>query len=311
MSADIATANAPRWAPERRLEFIDFRLQWDRTLNRTQLMGVFGISAQQSSADLARYMESAPGNLTYDKSAKTYRAAPEFVPLFTDADSHTYLDRLADVASDRATIGAAFIGWRPPCDVLQLPVRIVEPDTLATIVEAMRGRHDIHVRYQSMRRSATSMRWIAPHALASDGLRWHVRAWCYESAEYKDFVLSRIRSISRWRARTDESFEPPPDISWNKFIDIVIRPRKGLSPDQRKAIEMEYGMVRGRHVMRCRQAMASYLLRLMHLDELESSLSLIQQPLEVELTSEVAEVIAATRKSPEESKAMTHNNEGD
>jgi hypothetical protein len=266
-------------------------------------MEVFGISAQQASADLARYMNAVPGNLIYDKSAKTYRATPEFEPLSDDADSHTYLDRLADVASDRATFGAAFIGWKPPCEVLQLPVRIVEPTILATMVEAMREMHDVQVRYQSMRRSATSMRWIAPHALASDGLRWHVRAWCYESGGYKDFVLSRIRQISRQRARTDESFQPPPDIGWNKFIDIVIRPREGLSSDQRKAIEMEYGMVRGRHVMRCRQAMAFYLLRLMHLDELESSLSLIQQPLEVELTSEVAEVIAATRKSPEKSKS--------
>ena len=309
MRADVAVPNALRWAPERRLEFIDFRLHWDRTLNRTQLREVFGISAQQASADLARYMESVPGNLIYDKSAKTYRATPEFVPLFTDADSHAYLDRLTDVASDRATLSAAFIGWRPPCDVLQLPARIVEPDILATMVQAMRERHNIQIRYQSMRRSVTSLRWIAPHALASDGLRWHARAWCYETAAYKDFVLSRIRSISRRRARVEDPFEPPPDIGWNSFIDIVIRPRKGLSLDQRKAIETEYGMVRGRHVMQCRQAMALYLLRLMHLDECESSL--IKQPLELELTSEVAEVIAAARKSPEEYEAMTHNDEGD
>ena len=30
------------------------------------------------------------------------------------------------------------------------------------------------------------VRWIAPHAFASDGQRWHVRAWCHENGGHCD-----------------------------------------------------------------------------------------------------------------------------
>ena len=35
-----------------------------------------------ASGDLTRYQELAPDNLVYDKSGKTYRAAPDFTPLY-------------------------------------------------------------------------------------------------------------------------------------------------------------------------------------------------------------------------------------
>ena len=49
-----------RWGVERRLEFIEFRLFWEGYVNRGDLIDVFGISVQQASTDLNRYLGLAP-----------------------------------------------------------------------------------------------------------------------------------------------------------------------------------------------------------------------------------------------------------
>jgi hypothetical protein len=67
----------PFWQ-EYRLRFIDFLLDHYGTINREQLIDYFGISVPQASNDLGAYDERAPGNMFYDRSAKTYRRADGF-----------------------------------------------------------------------------------------------------------------------------------------------------------------------------------------------------------------------------------------
>ena len=119
LTAPITKSAAARWGPERRLEFIDFRLLWDGTINRGELVNFFGISMQQASCDLARYAEMAPRNLSYDKSAKTYRAAAEFKPLLAHSDAQYFLTLLAELTTGTIPASSLYIGWRPPCDVVR------------------------------------------------------------------------------------------------------------------------------------------------------------------------------------------------
>lgn len=68
-----------RWGTEQRLEFIEFRLFWDRSVKRADIRERFGVSVPQASADLAQYRELAPENMRYDA-----RLAPSgFVPTET------------------------------------------------------------------------------------------------------------------------------------------------------------------------------------------------------------------------------------
>lgn len=60
-----------RWGVEQRLEFIEFRLFWEGHVNRSDLMDQFGVSVNQASTDLNRYIGFAPDNMVYDKSART------------------------------------------------------------------------------------------------------------------------------------------------------------------------------------------------------------------------------------------------
>ena len=88
-----------RWGVGRRLEFIDFRLFWDGRINRGDLTEQFGISIPQASADLARYQEMAPHNLSYDPSLKCYLATPAYRPVFEVEDAGRYLAQLNSLAS--------------------------------------------------------------------------------------------------------------------------------------------------------------------------------------------------------------------
>lgn len=293
--AETTVKSTGRWGPERRREFIDFRLQWDGKINRAELVDHFGISTQQASADLARYTELAPDNLVYDKSGKAYRAMPNFKPLSATSDARHYLNQLTDVASGTASSAASFIGWLPPSDVIHYPARPVNTRSLLRMLWAIRDREDIRITYQSMRRPSPSAIWIAPHAFGSDGLRWHVRAWSHADGEFRDFVVSRIQDISSAR-RTE--IDPADDILWTGYLDIVIRPRDGLTPDQRRAVEIDYGMKRGRLVINCRKALVFYALRQLRLER-PGTASVLEQPLKYESTPELEGLIAAARKQPE------------
>ena len=103
-----------KWSQERRLEFVDYRLQWEGQLNRSDLMDLFGISVPQASLDLARYMELAPENMRYDRSARVYLAGERFKPVFNTGDPGRYLNDLLGLVSGLGSKDSSFIGWMPP-----------------------------------------------------------------------------------------------------------------------------------------------------------------------------------------------------
>ena len=289
------TAGEPRWGQKRRLEFIDFRLRWNRTVNRGELVEFFRISIQQASADLAHYSHLAPRNMEYDRSLKTYRATASFRPAVNNDDAQSYLSELLGLTVGTLSPSVSFIGWQPPHDIVRHPARSIDTDTLLRIIWAIRDGDEIMVSYHSMRRATPTTCWITPHALAFDGHRWHVRAWCQESKEFRDFVISRIQHIEASQKATKSA---EADSWWNTYIDVVIKPREGLTDGQRRAIETDFGMTRGRLKLSCRKALAFYLLRQMQVDR-PPALSPAAQPLELMNRDELADVIVAAQKTPE------------
>ena len=84
-----ASDSALRWSVEQRLVFIDERLFWLGEVNRTDLMGRFGVSLGQASTDIARYLAHEPRGVFYDKKAKRYLADASFRPILVTPRSAT------------------------------------------------------------------------------------------------------------------------------------------------------------------------------------------------------------------------------
>ena len=250
-----------KWGQQRRLEFIDFRLRWEGRINRSALMDFFGISTPQASLDLAKYIELAPENLQYDRTTRMYLAKSSFSRVFPTSQPDLFLDRiLANARDEPDSLG--FLGWRPPTAAVPIPGRRVSEEVLARVVKAIRDKQDIFVRYQSITSSAETGRWLSPHALAHDGYRWHVRAYCHLRNEFRDFLVARTLSVEDVRGG---SIDVDLDTAWHNIVQLRIAPHPGLTSAAREIVEDDYGMKRGEAKLDCRQALLFYLLRQLNL----------------------------------------------
>ncbi|MDG1170241.1 MAG: WYL domain-containing protein, partial [Sulfitobacter sp.] len=128
-----------RWSIEQRFEFIEFRLFWEGHLNRSDLMKQFGLSVNQASSDLNRYLGIAPDNMVYDKSARTYVRGSDFSPSFQQPDAGHYLAQLRSVKEDILDLEDCWIADLPPFEAAPTPARGVNPITLRSVVTAIRG----------------------------------------------------------------------------------------------------------------------------------------------------------------------------
>ena len=252
-----------RWGIERRLEFIEFRLFWEGHVNRGDLMGAFGVSVNQASTDLNRYIGMASDNIAYDKSARTYIRGPKFTPLFLKPDAGRYLSQLRSVADGILGRADAWIGQLPLYDAAPTPVRGVNAETLRSVIAAIHRSEAMEVKYQSLSRPEPRWRWIAPHAIGFDGFRWHTRAFCLIDQNFKDFLLSRIIET---RGTKQSEIGADGDREWNESVVLEIGPHPDLSETQQKVIALDYGMRGGRAHISVRKALLYYALKRLGLD---------------------------------------------
>lgn len=256
-------AKPARWGQERRIEFIDFRLQWDGRVNRSDLIEFFRISVPQASLDFARYLELAPQNIEYDRSEKAYLATPQFRPLVATGEAQGYLNQLLGVSSQVLEREASFLGWTPPLGAVSFPGRKIEASVLRSVLAAIRRKRMLQIEYQSMNRPNPTVRGISPHAVGFDGFRWHVRAYCHERHDFRDFVVARILNVA---SDEESTADPLNDAAWIKIVDVILAPHPELEEGQRRAIELDYGMQHGRVSFQTRQALLFYVLRRLDLN---------------------------------------------
>jgi hypothetical protein len=251
------------WGAERRNAFIEFRIFWHGRINRSDLMETFGISHQQASLDLSGYADQWKRNLVYDKSLRSYVRGKHFKPRLITPSAEEYLSQLRAVDQGLVSREQSWINLFPGYATTPTPARGVAPETLREVLMAIHAPAALQVTYQSMSRPEPSARWIEPHALAFDGFRWHTRAFCQNDRVFKDFLLSRIVEIG---AQGPVTADPQDDADWHREMVLEIGPHPELSPTQRRAIEMDYGMEEGRAQINVRRALLFYALKRLGLD---------------------------------------------
>jgi len=256
-----------RWGVERRLEFIEFRLFWEGGVNRSDLIEEFGVSVPQASKDLALYQEHAPQNIEYDKSLKRYFASESFRPAFIELDAESYLDRLTmspATACETSCNPARYLR----ADRLPIPQRKIAPEILRSMLVCVRESSSIEILYQSMSATRPNPLWrrVSPHAFASDGLRWHVRAFCHIDNKYKDFILSRCMGT---RSSKAEGESPGNDVFWESLFSVCLGPNPRLSTGQQSIIVEDFGMNDGESVVPVRKALLYYFSKRLRLDVAE------------------------------------------
>ncbi|MGJ0622239.1 MAG: WYL domain-containing protein [Methylocystis sp.] len=245
-----------RWSIEKRLEFIEVRIFWEGRLNRQDLVEAFQVSTQQASADIARYMKLAPGNLVFDRSSKSYVRGHRFKARLGEPDAGRCLSGLR---LSREGIDILPQGWiePPPYEMVPVLPRLPAAERLRDVLDAIREGLAIEIRYQSMSSDRPQWRWVAPHAIAFDGMRWHARCLCLRDETFKDFSLARMLDGRKRRAH---GVDTALDLDWHELVELVIAPDPALSRAQARAVALEYGMTRGELHLTVRRAFVFYVL---------------------------------------------------
>lgn len=261
-----------------RLEFIDFRLQWDFQLNRSDLIDFFGISVPQASLDIARYKELAPGNLHYDRGRKAYYPSDQFKPHFSTSSIEYYLNELRSLQEEHVSPEMSFVNWKPSIATIPMPKRVVPSNIFFVILRAIRNQTSIDVSYLSKNiEEPTAIRCLCPHAIVYEGMRWHIRAYCHTRTEFRDFVIARFISVKE----SDAPFvAPEEDHEWNNKLNLILIPNPNLSPAHKSVVELEYGMKDGRTELVCREALFFYILRRLGLSRKKKYTDVVQIVLE-------------------------------
>lgn len=209
------------------------------------------------------YGRRTPQNKVYTKSDKTYVHSLSFKPLFLKSDATQYLSQVRSIAERVITPEDAWIGNLPAFDATPAPAREIDPVVLRSIVTSNKRHEAIEVLYQSMSAPDPEWRWIAPHALAFDGFHWHARSFCEKSGEYRDFVISRILETRQTRAAQKSAAA---DFAWDEMVALEVGPHPDLSPNQRRVIELDYGMENRRVTIPVRRGLLYYALKRLGLD---------------------------------------------
>lgn len=296
------------WTQLRRFEFLEWKMFWEDRVIRSDMERAFQISTPQASVDLRNYRELSPSNM--ETTARGYRPSAEFSPRFLRPSADRLLLQLRAFLSGVIPRADLWFKELPHVDITPDITRSVAPACLRPLLRAMRERSAVEIYYHAL--TGPRRRAIAPHALAFDGHRWHVRAWCCEKLDFRDFVLSRIEQIGR---SLSADFDPADDREWETKILLRLRPHRGLSPEQRRAIELDYGMNDGGLDIEMRASLAFYFIRRMNLD-LQTSDTLSPQRLQIELENiddvtaqidaarvESSTLVAARKASPPPTKS--------
>jgi predicted DNA-binding transcriptional regulator YafY len=256
------------WGQRQRLEFIEFRLFWDGRINRSDLVDKFAVSIPQASTDLSQYRELAPDNIRYDPKERRYEPTVSFRPILLKPNAERYLAQLKAVAEDVIDASDAWFAELPNVGITPIPSRRVEPQILRQFLEVIRSKRSVSILYQSMNEQRPDPLWraITPHAFGSDGLRWHLRAYCHIEKKFKDFIISRCLQIGDMG---DPSIDLVEDVAWSTFFDVVLIPNPKLSAPQQKTIELDYGMQDGQCVVPVRRALLYYFDKRLRLDVAE------------------------------------------
>jgi hypothetical protein len=249
----------------RRLEFIEYRLFWEGGVNRADLKVKFGVSTPQASKDLAQYKTLAPRNIHYDSSAKCYVPTPSFSPIFLKPNPAHFLLELKTSADHVLSPDEMWLGSSPPVASSPVPGRHIDPNILRTLLDAIRRRRSINALYHSIasKRPAPIWQWITPHALASDGLRWHARGYCHEEGRFRDFLLSRFIDTGKQGPAGALSSS---DKDWNTYFTVVLVPNPRLSDIKKNMVAHEYGMAHSQLVISVRNALLYYFNKRLRLD---------------------------------------------
>ncbi len=265
MASTFKTAADIKRNTRQRLQYIEIMAFYTGVVTRSDVAKSFGISDPAATKDLKLYSELAPDNLTYRHQVFGFVPTNSFQAMFADISPEVVLPM---IASNLAVV-AEPIEEQPiysiAVETLPLPVRLPSKEVLAPIIRALKQGKQLRGSYKSMsEREDIQDRLIEPHALVNTGLRWHVRAYCQQSYEFRDFVLSRFVESELLDVAAESS--PLYDDDWTEAITLKLSPHPQLSESKQNSLLIDYDATDDVIELDIRRALVGYSLHRLSVD---------------------------------------------
>lgn len=289
-----------------RFAFIEQQLHWYGTVTRADLCDAFSIEDATAKDWLEKYRKARPGRLV-SVSGKGYRAAEDFTLPPERIDAAAFLSRFAADAgivapiverAERDHLKSKKLTRRavPVLGPPEPETRSVQAEVLRAVLHAILRGQELQVVYRSPGRALPREIWIAPHALSTDSFRWAVRAKDCERGRYIDYVLHRIERVVA--KRDGQGNASSGDAAWRETVTVKLKPRDGLEPQARQAIEAQYGMKAGICSVQVPRAMLLYFLKRHQLEEDSAQKAPHQHPLQIANRDEVTAALDPSVRVP-------------
>lgn len=232
---------------------------WEGRLSRGRLMDVLGLSGIRVSQLLREIREETPDWFEWDSKSKSYFVTPiaykkvqaEFKAGTSDLSLAAYLaeaDIHADLKPDVGPVSVAPWGFSQ-----------VDPNTFSRIRLAIERSTRLKVEYRSMRSTEPHPRTVEPHSLVQAGRRWHMRGYCLETGDFRDYVLGRIAKLSMLDQKAESTVSE--DTKWNTVVKVRIQAHPKLTLGQQDLVRSEYFEGAAARVHSCRGALLPYLFQ--------------------------------------------------
>jgi hypothetical protein len=240
-------------AQRERLAYIEVKAFFCGDLTRADIERRFGIKPAASARDLSAYRRLAPDNLVYEVAQRRYAPTERFSPMF-EHSAERVLTWFRSGFGDGLDLK---LRRSVPCEGAS---DLVAPDlgTLATLTRAIASRRLVRVSYVSLS-SGSSVKTLAPLALADTGMRWHLRAFDRDRGRFADFALTRIVKAKALDESIPDGEQIESDIQWSRIVHLELVPHPGLKHP--KAVEADYRMAAGMLTLDMRAPLVGYALR--------------------------------------------------
>jgi len=248
---------------ESRFAFIERVSWWEGRVNAAHISKQYGLSRQAASGVLKQYREQYPQNLNYDASVKGHVPTLQFKARSGNIHFSYYLYTISN--SSLGIVSDTNLSIHE----IETPLRNINPNQVRPILRAIREKLSIDIGYISLSSPDYLDRIIQPHALIFDGLRWHVRAFCFKNQAFRDFSLSRFNGQAVIESKAHIPVEQ--DLKWQTILDVIIEPDPRLNNRQKQVIETDYQMRNGQYIIKTRAALVNYLLLRLRLDSYKNT----------------------------------------
>lgn len=248
-------------------------LLWEGRVGRARLISEFGLSPVRASEWLRDFREDFPGWVQWSRTLRADVATPA---AYADAEGRVH--RL----TRSSVVEAMLEPYVAPAGVehQDLTWNFVQtsPHTFSRINLAIADKKRLAFTYASMTSPHPHARVIEPHSIMKTGRRWHVRGYCVDKRDFRDFVLGRMSRVRLLEESCTASVDE--DLAWSTTVKVRIAAHPKLNDAQQLVVRNEFFNGTAARVLHCRAALLNYLVH-----ELRAATDLVHQvPPDYQLT---------------------------